>query len=172
MWARSNPGFGPGRPVWAIHFEKEAGWCPLVTCDGHPVSIRKKTKTIFPVSELGCTSAHAFATHCGLRGSQSSVLPVCNHMRTSRRNICPMHSHSSTWAGCQRHQINWEHYFRNWDPQVPQVAAHHMWALPRLSFEICCPDRPSGATFGLPRAHNQALGQSGNRGDLCDVVVL
>ena len=94
-----------------------------MTCDGHPVSIpEKKTKTIFPVSnsELGCTSAHAFATHCGLRGSQSSVLPVCNHMRTSRRNICPMHSHSSTWAGCQRHQINWEHYFRNRDPQAPR----------------------------------------------------
>ena len=58
MWARSNPGFGPGRPVWAIHFEKEAGWCPLVTCDGHPVSIPEKKLKPF-VSELGCTSAHA-----------------------------------------------------------------------------------------------------------------
>ena len=42
LWARSNPGFDPGRPVWAIHCENEAGWCPHVTCDGHPVSIREK----------------------------------------------------------------------------------------------------------------------------------
>ena len=38
--------------------------------------------------------------------------------------------------------INWEYYFRNRDPQVLQVAVHHMsmWAPPRFFFEISCPD--------------------------------
>ena len=124
------------------------------TCDGH----RSRKKKLKPLSLFLSWDAHLrthFATQCGLLGSQSSVLPVCNHVRTSRRNICPMHSHSSTWAGCQRHQINWEHYFRNRDPQVPQVAVHHMWALPRFFFEISCPDgsyghgkQPNLATLG------------------------